>query len=262
MKAVPEWTLLGSKGEVLQRGRLPERDIPWGNRLDLGVVKIPLSGLAAPARYRLMVRLAEGENGWDFWVYPAATPAAPPASELLIARKLDAAAEERLNAGGRVLLVLEKGAVKPDKGGSVALGFSSIFWNTAWTSKQPPHTLGLLCDPKHPALAEFPTDGYSDWQWWDAVHYGQAVRLEDFGKGFAPIVRIIDDWFTNRPLGLVFEVKVGNGRLLVCASDLIADAAKRPEARQLLRSLAAYAAGSKFDPPTSVGLDIVKGLLK
>jgi hypothetical protein len=30
-----------------------------------------------------------------------------------------------------------------DELGKVAIGFSSIFWNTAWTRGQPPHTLGI-----------------------------------------------------------------------------------------------------------------------
>jgi hypothetical protein len=261
-KAVPEWALLSARGEFLQRGRLAERDVPWGNGIPLGEIVLPLADLAAPARYRLTVRLADGENGWDFWVYPADPPAAPPEAELLLARRLDAAAIDRLKSGGKVLLVLEKGTVKPEQGGDAALGFSSIFWNTAWTSKQPPHTLGLLCDPKHPALAEFPTDAFSDWQWWDAVTHGQAVRLDGLGKGFTPIVRIIDDWFTNRPLGLVLEVKTGGGKLLLCASDLISDAGKRPEARQLLRSLTAYAAGPAFDPKTAVDLGVIQGLFR
>jgi hypothetical protein len=41
---------------------------------------------------------------------------------------------------------------------NVPPGFSSIFWNTAWTSQQPPHTLGILCDPRHPALKYFPLE--------------------------------------------------------------------------------------------------------
>lgn len=261
-KAVAEWALMSAQGEFLQRGRLAERDVPLDNATALGEIRIRLAGLAAPARYRLTVRLAEGENGWDFWVYPDEAPAAAPVSDVLVARKLDVAAVERLKAGGRVALILEKGAVKPDQGGDVALGFSSIFWNTAWTSKQPPHTLGLLCDPKHPALAGFPNDGHSDWQWWDAVKHGQAVRLDRLGQGFVPIVRIIDDWFTNRPLGLIFEVRTGGGRLLVCASDLIEGAGSRPEARQLLGSLLAYAAGPDFDPKTEVELGLVQGLFR
>jgi hypothetical protein len=86
--------------------------------------------------------------------------------------------------------------------------------------------------------------------------------LEDFGRGFTPIVRIIDDWFTNRPLGLILEAKIGPGKLLLCAADLLTDADKRPEARQLLHSLAAYAAGPAFQPKTEVSIEVIRGLFK
>ncbi len=260
-RLTPEWTVTDVRGRILAGGNLPDREIPLGNDVPLGSLKVPLSTFAAPARYSLNVRIGGAENSWNFWVYPAKTEE-PAGAEVLIASRLDGAAVDKLKAAGKVLLVLEKGAVKPEKGGNVALGFSSIFWNTAWTSKQPPHTLGLLCDPAHPALAAFPTDFHSDWQWWDAVSRGQAVRLDDFGPGFAPIVRIIDDWFTNRPLGLVFELRTGGGKLLVCAADLLTDAAKRPEARQLLSSLAAYAKGASFQPKSEIALETVRGLFR
>lgn len=260
-KAVPEWTIVNAKGEFIKRGRLPERDIPWGDGTRLGMIQMSLSGFAVPARYRLSVRVGESENGWDFWVFPAQV-SNPAPDEVLMTRRLDEPAAARLRAGGKVLLVPEKGTVKPEKGGNVALGFSSIFWNTAWTSKQPPHTLGILCDPGHPALAAFPTEFHSNWQWWDAVSHGQAVRLEDFGRGFTPIVRIIDDWFTNRPLGLILEAKIGPGKLLLCAADLLTDAEVRPAARQLIHSLAVYAAGPAFQPKTEVSMEVVRGLFK
>ena len=38
-----------------------------------------------------------------------------------------------LNKGGKVLLTLKQGTIKADKGGDIQVGFSSIFWNTAWT---------------------------------------------------------------------------------------------------------------------------------
>ena len=261
VKIVPAWTIVNAKGQAVRQGTLPVRDIPIGNAVDLGTIRLKLSGLPVPARYRLNVRIGESENGWDFWVYPSAAPAVPPA-DVMVSRQLDDRAAARLAGGGKVLLVLEKGAVKPEKGGSVALGFSSIFWNTAWTSGQPPHTLGLLCDPNHPALAAFPTEFHSNWQWWDAISHGQAVRLDDFGPGFTPIVRIIDDWFANRPLGLIFEVRVGPGKLLVCAADLLTDAETRPEARQLLASLLKYAASHAFLPVKEAGLEVLRGLFK
>jgi hypothetical protein len=260
-KAAPRWTIVNAKGQAVRQGQLPVRDIPIGNAIELGIVRAPLTGLPAPGRYRLLVQVGEAENGWDFWTYPAAAPAAAPV-DVLICRFLDDRAAARLAQGGKVLLVPEPGSVRPEKGGTVALGFSSIFWNTAWTAGQPPHTLGVLCDPNHPALEGFPTEFHSNWQWWDLITHGQAVRLEDFGRGFTPIVRIIDDWFTNRPLGLVFEVRVGPGKLLVSAADLLTDADKRPQARQLLASLLKYAASHAFLPERETTLETVRGLFK
>jgi hypothetical protein len=114
----------------------------------------------------------------------------------MLTNVMDEKAVETLNEGGKVLLTLKKGALKGNKGGDIAIGFSSIFWNTAWTHSQPPVTLGILCDPKHPAFKEFPTQRYSNWQWWDAMSHSNAIRLDSVATGLQPIVRVIDDWVT------------------------------------------------------------------
>ncbi len=132
----------------------------------------------------------------------------------------------------------------------VKLGFSSIFWNTAWTGRQAPTTLGILCDPRHPALAQFPTDFHSNWQWWYLIHRAGALRLDLLPKGAEPIVRVIDDWFTARPLGLVVEGKVGPGKVIICGFDLTRDA-DDPVSKQMRASLLAYLESPQFDPRVS-----------
>ncbi len=138
---------------------------------------------------------------------------------MLLTDTLDQTALYWLQAGGKVLLSLKKGSLIKTMGGEVAVGFSSIFWNTAWTNGQAPHTLGILCHPAHPALRYFPTDYYSNYQWWDAISHSDAIHLSKLSKDIRPLVRVIDDWVTNRSLGLLFEVKVGNGKLLVSGID-------------------------------------------
>jgi len=145
-------------------------------------------------------------------------------------------------------------------GGDIKIGFSSIFWNTAWTRGQAPHTLGILCNPNHPALAEFPTEYYSNWQWWDAMSHSGAINISSFPSEIKPIVRVIDDWVANRPLALVFEAKVGKGKILVSGIDLVQDSDKRPEAQQLLFSLKKYMAGSQFNPNVELSTDQLKKL--
>lgn len=166
--------------------------------------------------------------------------------------RLDAKALQRLQEGGNVLLSLRKGSLPAEAGGEVEIGFSSIFWNTAWTLGQAPHTLGILCNPAHPALSEFPTEYYSDYQWWDAMSHSGAIEVAKINKNLQPIVRVIDDWFTNRPLALLFEVKVGKGKLLVSGIDFWQDMDKRTEARQLLYSLKKYMCSDRFNPSSEV----------
>ncbi|WP_291533921.1 hypothetical protein [Bacteroides sp.] len=77
-----------------------------------------------------------------------------------------------------------------------------------------------------------------------------------------PIVRIIDDWFTARSLGLIVEMKVGNGLLILCGADLMSDVEKRPEARQLLNSLLHYMTGDSFNPVQQVTIGQLADLFK
>jgi len=149
-----------------------------------------------------------------------------------------------------------------EMGGDVKIGFSSIFWNTAWTKGQAPHTLGILCNPNHPALVEFPTEYHSNYQWWDAMSHSGAINISSFPAEIKPIVRVIDDWVTNRPLGLVFEAKVGKGKILISGIDLTSDLGKRPEAQQLLFSLKKYMAGEKFNPKVEMKAEEIKKLEK
>jgi hypothetical protein len=260
--ARPFWRLVGDDGRVVARGALPARDVPVDNGLSLGRVRVKLAGLAAPRKYRLVAGL-EGtsfENDWDVWVYPSRVETAVPAS-VSVVRELDEATEARLRDGGRVVLLLPPDRLRGDALGKVELGFSSIFWNTAWTSRQAPHTLGVLLDPKHPALAAFPSEGYSNWQWWYLVSRAGAMILDGLPKELRPTVQVIDDWFTNRRLGLVFEARVGKGRLLVTSIDLERDLDGNPVARQMRHSLLRYAASDRFAPQVEVTADAVRALV-
>ncbi len=256
------WKLVSAAGAIVAHGRLPARSIPVDNGVVLGGVRISLAELPAPARYRLVVGL-EGmaaENDWDVWVYPEARDTDVP-SGVLVVNELNPRARAALAAGGRVLLLIPPERVRPAGKDPVLLGFSSIFWNTAWTRRQAPTTLGILCDPRHPALADFPTDAWSNWQWWYLVSRAGAMMLDGLPATTRPIVQVIDDWVTARKLGLIFEAKVGQGRLLVCSIDLGNGVADSLVARQLRHSLLRYLAGEHFAPAVEVGEDVVARLM-
>jgi hypothetical protein len=121
--------------------------------------------------------------------------------------------------------------------------------------------LGLWCDAGHPALAGFPTEASFDWQWMDPVRRARAVNLDRLPRALQPIVQPIDDWNRNYKLSLVFECRVGRGRLMVCSADLANSLESRPAARQLRRSLLDYMATARFDPRVAVSPAEMRALL-
>jgi len=125
-----------------------------------------------------------------------------------------------------------------------------------------PGTMGLLCDPRHPALALFPTASHSERQWSRIAHASTPVILTEAPEGLRPIVQVIDNLARNEKIGLVFEGRVGDrGKLLVCAADLYS-LQQYSEARQLLASLLHYAASEEFRPNVSLPIETLNRLLR
>ncbi len=123
-----------------------------------------------------------------------------------------------------------------------------------------PGTQGFLCDATHPALAKFPTEFHSNWQWWWIVKNSRPIILDETPANYRPIIHVIDNFARNHKLGLLFETKVGPGKLLVCASDLPA-LQDHPEARQLMHSLLRYVDSPAFVPTAELDGDLLTKLL-
>ncbi len=256
----PSWKLIGQGGDIIAEGTLGTRDIVIGNGIELGTVQYTFPKENNPRKLALEVDVAGYSNSWDIWVYPPVRE--ENVNGIKHVTSLDKSTIKKLLKGGTVLLSLGKGKIADGMGGEVGVGFSSIFWNTAWTNGQKPHTLGILCDPGHPALAQFPTEYHSNWQWWDAMSHSDAILLDEFPADLKPVVQVIDDWVTNRKLALLVEVKVGKGKLMISGVDLINDMESRLEARQLLTSILNYMSGASFNPTVELDIDQVKGILR
>lgn len=255
--ATVRWSIATAEGKELASGD-SVRDLPLENCIPAGEIRYGLSGITKPSQLVVTVEVpgTEIRNRWNIWVYPAVKPEV--VAQPYITTRLDAAARAELEKGSSVLL-LTYGTVEPERGGDIPVGFSSIFWNTAWTRGQAPHTLGICCETDHPALAAFPNEGVSDYQWWDLTSRCDAMILDDYPEGFRPIVYIIGDWFTNRKLGLLYEARVGKGKLLVCGADLQNDLDKRPAAAQFRQSLVEYMASDKFAPVQQLDIAVLAG---
>jgi hypothetical protein len=257
-----EWRITTAAGADLANGVLATRTIALGNA-PLGLSAAPVLTVQGATAAKLVISIRQGErqvaqNDWDLWVYPV--PAAAASSRIRRADRIDQALLDHLAKGGDALIGLPGASVANYAERPVKLGFSSIFWNTLWTEGQPPTTLGVHCDPAHPALADFPTEAHSNWQWWYLMHRAGALRLDLLPAGVEPIVRVIDDWFTARPLGLVVELAVGKGRAIVCGFAVEGPQAQDPVSRQMTASLERYMQGGGFAPKVGATAEQLRGL--
>jgi hypothetical protein len=239
----PVWSITNDKGEIVAQGKFDIRNFPTGKLLPLGQIEAPLAKAAAPARLTVSVALKGTgiANDWNIWVYPARLDLTPP-EDVVLTQDWDDETQKALSDGKKVLL-LTKGSFSNSLPGS----FKPVFWSPVWFKRRP-DTMSLLCDPKHPALAGFPTESYSNWQWYDLLNRSSTLILDDMPQGFRPVVQVIDNFMRNHRLGNILEARMGRGKLMICSIDLTSDLEQRPEARQLLRSIYDYMGSDAFDP--------------
>ena len=176
----PYWKVLATDGRVAASGELPVQTVPIGLGTKLGQISLVLEKLPAPAQYKLVVGFkgTKFENDWNFWVYPAESPA--PTDDVLVTQSFDEATRQRLAEGGKVLLASGQLGV-----GNPKLTFEPIFWNRFMEQAGLHRPLGLLCDPKHPALAQFPDGVFSGLAMAGHCHVGARHRAGRSAAGFA-----------------------------------------------------------------------------
>lgn len=242
--AIAYWKIVDGKGKVFANGEFSSKTIEIGKNISLGKVKVDLSNLDTPNEYKLVVGLKNTtfENDWNFWTYPAKTTETEP-KNVFITHSWDEA-EAQLKSGAKVLYMPRKADLDWT---SPPLDTVPVFWNRlmnpAWG-----RMLGMWMDKNHAALANFPTDSFFDWQWTEIVKNARVINLDRLPKNLQPIVQPIDDWNRNYKLGMIFEAKVGRGKLLVSSADLENDLDERIVARQLRQSILNYMASAKFNP--------------
>jgi len=251
--ATAVWSLRDEHGKLLEQGELPPVSVPVSGVTKLGSITAKLSPRALPCRARLEVRLqgTPFANDWDVWIFPPKDPDAAAQGEVILCDTFDEALTN-LQRGHKVLLDAHRLGTKEN---ARYARFKPVYWSAAMFSGQ--YTLGALVREKHAALRQFPTDNHLDWQWEDLCRNARGFRLEGLPLDYQPIVQPICDFHFNWKLGAIFELKVGEGKLLVCGYDAFTRLDQRPAARQLRASLLAYMNSPAFAPRTTANPELL-----
>jgi hypothetical protein len=256
------WSIVSTLDDTtVASGRLTLPSLDPGGLHDVGEIAATLGGVRAPAKLRLEVRIegTDAANDWDLWLMPGGAGEAVVDDDVVVVSTVEEALSS-LEAGRRVLWCAEPSTIRDDPAAPVEVGFTSIFWNTAWTKRQAPQTLGLLCDPSHPVFRQFPTDEHTNWQWWELIVRSRPMLLDHLAP-IKPLVQVIDDWFHCRRMGLLVEAAVGRGRLVVCSADITHDLDTRPVAKQLRASVLSYMRSDAFAPRHRLPPEQLRSLL-
>ena len=236
-------------GKIYAHGTLAFTDIPVGNMNRTGSVEFPLGTINSAKKLNLEVAIegTEAINDWDFWVYPATAKLV--GGSVYTTDTLDVKALEILQNGGNVLITA---AGKVSYGKEVVQQFTPVFWNTSWFKMRPPHTTGILVNPKHPLFRHFPTEYHSNLQWWELLNRAQVMQFTGFPEAFQPTIQSIDTWFISRKIGMLFEANVLNGKVIMTTMDITTDPNQRIVARQMHKAILDYMNSDQFRPQFTV----------
>lgn len=252
-----EWEINKQNGVVIKKGIFTDLIIKNEGISDIGSIDVELSSIKNAEKLitNIFIPRTPYINSYPIWVYPPATPVKK-TGNIIVSNKLTSEVISKLKQGEKVLLFPETEYVKNT---SIPGLFPPDFWNygmfkgiSKWAKKPvSPGTLGILTDPDHPVFNSFPTDFHTNWQWFSIIKASNALILDNTPDAYRPITQVIDNLERNHKLGLIFEFKMGKGKLLVCMAQLekIID---KPEAVQLYQSIINYMNSENFKPDFEV----------
>lgn len=259
-----EWTLEAGKVQ-LTSGEATASANASGDYVDIGRISFSMPEVRTMTKVSLQLRIAGTDirKSYDLWIYPDGIEADK--SGLNLFNELTAEAAALLEKGERVVVMPNPKQLKNAIEGTYCVDFwcYPMFRSISESMNKPVPvgTMGLLIDHEHPLFKLFPSEMHSTEPWRQIAENSRSIILDGTDRALQPMVQTIDNFERNHKLGMVFECKVGEGSLLVCAVDA-EQAGQTVEGRQFLFSLYQYVKSEDFKPQASLELCKLRELLR
>ena len=245
---VLQYEIKRENGEILFKKNLPQSSIKRGDAQVISEENVSLKDINKAEKLSLTMRIKDTDiyNNWDIWVYPG---------KLNIEKKCNYYKEwnddiaAKIENGETAILQFHT----KDLNANIPYCYLPVYW-TQFDHMGNSQTMGLLCNPKHAVFKDFPTDYYSNYQWWELLNTTTPIQFDAYKMpnawpiDFLPLIQLIDGWKTNRKLGVLAEAKLGNGKIIITSMDLDSDLENRIVARQLRYSIEKYIESQNFNP--------------
>ncbi|MCP4310132.1 MAG: glycoside hydrolase family 2, partial [Bacteroidetes bacterium] len=198
------WEIRRMNGALLDEGVLGSVSISAGGISHIGKLQFPLTGIEKAQQLLISVAIdgTEYKNSWPLWVYPGTVDKGIP-SGITVTSVWNESVKTILENGGKVLFNPPKATLR----NGIDSHFYPVGWNHLLFPPQP-RTMGIICDPRHPALADFPTEFHTNWQWYDLLQGYTEFPMEkfpgwnqyDWMKGYSDAIVLNDAPIDLKPI--------------------------------------------------------------
>ncbi len=258
INAIPQYEVRRQERDgrfhLVQKGDLQQVACPAGGLTDVGTLRICFAEVMATeqaCRLELYVRVGAAQNTYPIWCYPPQQPVL--SKGVYETERLDEEALSVLSQGGTVYL--SPYADEEHLPHSIPTQFTTDFWSVGTFPAQA-GGMGQLIDAEHPLFRDFPTEFYTNWQWWPMATQ-RAIILP---RRMRSIVEEMDSYAYMRPMTQLLECRCGGGKLLLSSMGL-QNLQQYPEARALQCAVYNYLAGEEFAPDQEMEIAEIQELV-
>jgi len=233
-------------GKVIFRQKKLVDNIPNGEITSLLTEELPLPEVTKPKKLLITAALSAGntdvENSWEIYLFPNVAEA--DASSLTVTDNIST--EElikKMKNGERVVLL-----------GTGPFASVKTRFQLSVAGRTNGHLATVIAD--HSLLSDLPHDGYCGWQFRKMLDSSAAI-VDVKRLPHEPIIDIASSYKNAKREAMLFEYKVGEGRLIVCTLNL---SGSDPFAAWLKNKIVSYASTSAFEPKQSITLTELSAL--
>ena len=232
-----DWSIENEKGEKLNSGSFDHILARKGQISPVAKIKTSVSsGKSAQLTVKVSLKSSQIHNHWRIWSYVRNPKVANRAGKVKVVDSFDDNILAFVEQGGRVLYLGTN-----QMNSTVPIQYVNSIWSPFYTVS----TCGNLINDKHPLFKDFPTSGFSDFQWLNLMKNSRAFVLNATPKQYNPIVWAIESpaMMRNFKLGTIVEMAYGKGVIIGTTLNLTeTEVTQHPEIKQLKQSLLNYAA--------------------
>ena len=135
-------------------------------------------------------------------------------------------------------------------------------WLTICSSAKSRHGNSGTLIYNHPAIGDFPHEGFCDLQFWPMIYRAKSLQLDLFPKGTEPIIRTIDNYYRGQNKGYMTELGVERGRVFVSTLNLTQSYSWSASTRYMFDQLLEYLMSESWNPSVQMTNEELKKMFQ